>query len=51
MVSAAEVVQDIKKCGCEVELLATYCRICDMALCNDCYFEDHGRCGRGMTLK
>ena len=31
--------------------LATYCRIHDQALCNDCYFDDHGTCGRGMTLK
>ena len=31
--------------------LTTYCRICDMALCNDCYFDYHGGCGRGMTLK
>ena len=22
-----------------------------MALCNDCYFDYHGGCGRGMTLK
>ena len=37
---------------CEHEdLLATYCKIHDMALCNDCYFDDHGTCGRGMTLK
>ena len=27
--------------------LATYCRIHDMALCNDCYFDDHSACGRG----
>lgn len=32
-------------------LLQTYCRNHDQALCNDCYFEDHGSCGRGMTLK
>lgn len=31
--------------------LATYCRIHDMALCNDCYFDNHGTCGKGMTLK
>jgi len=31
--------------------LATYCRIHDQALCNDCYFDLHGGCGRGMTLK
>lgn len=37
---------------CEHEdSLATYCRIHDQALCNDCYFELHGGCGRGMTLK
>ncbi len=37
---------------CEHEdLLATYCRIHDMALCNDCYFDYHSNCGRGMTLK
>lgn len=31
--------------------LQTYCRIHDQALCNDCYFDLHGGCGRGMTLK
>ena len=37
---------------CEHEdLLATYCRIHDIALCNDCYFDYHSGCGRGMTLK
>ena len=37
---------------CEHEdSLATYCRIHDQALCNDCYFDLHGGCGRGMTLK
>ena len=33
------------------DMLSTYCRICDMALCNDCYFDNHAACGRGMTLK
>ena len=46
-----EAVAEIKKCEHDVEDLATYCRIHDMALCNDCYFDDHGGCGRGMTLK
>lgn len=37
---------------CEHEdSLSTYCRIHDQALCNDCYFDLHGGCGRGMTLK
>lgn len=31
--------------------LQTYCRNHDQALCNDCYFDNHGSCGRGMTLK
>ena len=31
--------------------LATYCKIHDQALCNDCYFDLHSGCGRGMTLK
>ena len=47
MVEAAP--KEIGKCDCDN--LATYCRICDMALCNDCYFEQHVGCGRGMTLK
>ena len=37
---------------CEHEdSLATYCKIHDQALCNDCYFDLHGGCGRGMTLR
>ena len=31
--------------------LQTYCQNHDQALCNDCYFDLHGGCGRGMTLK
>ena len=46
-----EEVADIKKCEHDTEELATYCRIHDIALCNDCYFDEHGGCGRGMTLK
>ena len=42
--------QDVKMCD-HPEDLATYCRICDIALCNDCYFEEHSKCGKGMTLK
>ena len=43
---------EITMCACNDEtILQTYCRICDQALCNDCYFDYHGRCGRGMTLK
>ena len=41
---------EIKMCD-HSDSLATYCRIHDQALCNDCYFDDHGGCGRGMTLK
>ena len=40
----------IRMCEHEDEL-STYCRICDMALCNDCYFDNHTQCGRGQTLK
>jgi hypothetical protein len=37
---------------CEhVDDLATYCKNCDLAMCNDCYFDNHGKCGKGMTLK
>ena len=52
-----EVVQEKKEpekmiSMCEhVDQLQTYCIRCDMALCNDCYFENHVQCGRGMTLK
>ena len=42
--------QEISKCEHDDEL-ATYCRIHDQALCNDCYFDLHVGCGRGMTLK
>ena len=42
--------KEIAMCPHE-DALATYCKVCDMAMCNDCYFEDHVTCGRGMTLK
>ena len=43
---------EIGVCACNDEaILQTYCRKCDMALCNDCYFDYHGTCGKGMTLK
>ena len=43
-------VEEISMCPHE-DALATYCKVCDMAMCNDCYFEEHVTCGRGMTLK
>ena len=45
-----KMVKEISMCPHE-DALATYCKVCDMAMCNDCYFEDHVTCGRGMTLK
>ena len=42
---------EIGTCGCPADQLQTFCRKCDQALCNDCYFEYHGTCGKGMTLK
>ena len=41
---------EITTCAHE-DQLQTYCRRCDMALCNDCYFEYHVSCGKGQTLK
>lgn len=50
--AAASQPAEISMCECKDEsLLQTYCRIHDQASCNDCYFEYHGGCGRGMTLR
>ena len=49
-VLTSDVPTEIGMCEHEDEL-TTYCRIHDQALCNDCYFDLHGGCGRGMTLK
>lgn len=42
--------KEVGKCEHHNEL-RTYCNNHDMALCNDCYFDKHNGCGRGMTLK
>lgn len=48
--AASQPQTEIGMCEHEDEL-QTYCRIHDQALCNDCYFDYHGGCGRGMTLR
>lgn len=42
--------RQIEICAHDQEL-AIFCQAHDMALCNDCYFSEHGTCGKGMTLK
>ena len=42
--------RQIDNCPHDQEL-AIFCQAHDMALCNDCYFSDHGCCGKGQTLK
>jgi len=48
--AAIKPIQAIENCE-HINELSVFCQAHDMALCNDCYFENHTSCGKGMTLK